>query len=200
MIPAFLVSVAPTSSGVSSSAEFSVELGAEVVFGQLDTVARDPGETDLQMVPLRADGVHVDRLARRLGRRGDPGAVLALPVETGHVVVHQLGGGGVVADDDEAGRHGDFRLLPEPEGVFVERIERGAKLGRQARRIEGARLAAAPSGHPSTDVLPQARYMGISLPGTLSATGTRGSLTIPHSMASMREKSYIVQGNRVPSA
>ncbi len=42
--------------------------------------------------------------------------------------------------------------------------------------------------------------MGISSPGMLSATGTRGSLTMPHSMASMREKSLIVQGNRVPSA
>ena len=29
---------------------------------------------------------------------------------------------------------------------------------------------------------------------------TRGSLTIPHSMASIREKSLIVQGNRAPSA
>ena len=42
--------------------------------------------------------------------------------------------------------------------------------------------------------------MGISPPGMLSATGTRGSLTMPHSMASMREKSLIVQGKRVPSA
>lgn len=34
----------------------------------------------------------------------------------------------------------------------------------------------------------------------LSATGTRGSFTIPHSMASISEKSLIVHGNRVPSA
>jgi hypothetical protein len=33
-----------------------------------------------------------------------------------------------------------------------------------------------------------------------SATGTRGNLTIPHSMASMSEKSLIVHGNKVPSA
>ena len=32
------------------------------------------------------------------------------------------------------------------------------------------------------------------------ATGTRGSLTIPHSMASMSEKSLTVHGNSVPSA
>ena len=44
------------------------------------------------------------------------------------------------------------------------------------------------------------RYVGISLPGMLSATGTRGSFTIPHSMASMSEKSDTVHGNSVPSA
>ena len=44
------------------------------------------------------------------------------------------------------------------------------------------------------------RSFGISPPGTLSATGTRGSLTMPHSMASMSEKSLIVQGKIVPSA
>src|SRR6266542_1793154 len=40
---------------------------------------------------------------------------------------------------------------------------------------------------------------GVSPPGTLSATGTRGSFTIPHSIASMSEKSLIVHGNKVPS-
>ncbi len=44
------------------------------------------------------------------------------------------------------------------------------------------------------------RNIGISPPGMLSATGTRGSLTMPHSMASISEKSLIVQGNSVPSA
>ena len=44
------------------------------------------------------------------------------------------------------------------------------------------------------------RKIGISAPGMLSATGTRGSLTIPHSMASISEKSLAVHGNRVPSA
>ena len=33
-----------------------------------------------------------------------------------------------------------------------------------------------------------------------AATGTRGSLTMPHSMASIREKSLMVQGKSVPSA
>ncbi len=42
--------------------------------------------------------------------------------------------------------------------------------------------------------------IGMSLPGMFSATGTRGSLTIPHSIASMSEKSLIVHGKSVPSA
>jgi type III restriction enzyme len=45
-----------------------------------------------------------------------------------------------------------------------------------------------------------ARNIGISVPGMFSATGTRGSFTMPHSMASMSEKSLIVHGNSVPSA
>ena len=40
----------------------------------------------------------------------------------------------------------------------------------------------------------------ISSPGILSAIGTRGSLTMPHSMASISEKSLTVQGKSVPSA
>ena len=44
------------------------------------------------------------------------------------------------------------------------------------------------------------RNVGISLFGMLSATGTRGSFTMPHSMASMSEKSLTVQGKSVPSA
>ena len=88
----------------------------------------------------------------------DSGAVLPLPVEAGDVVVHQLGGCGVVADDDEAGRYGESRLLPQPVGfliVAVEGIQRGAKLGRQVRRIESAPLFAAMPGHSGANVLPQ---------------------------------------------
>ena len=48
-----------------------VEFGGEAVCGQLDAVAGDPGEADLQVVPLRPDGLHVHGLARRPGRRGD---------------------------------------------------------------------------------------------------------------------------------
>ncbi len=40
----------------------------------------------------------------------------------------------------------------------------------------------------------------MSPPGTLSATGTRGNLTMPHSIASISEKSLTVHGKSVPSA
>ena len=43
------------------------------------------------------------------------------------------------------------------------------------------------------------RNIGISRPGMFSATGTRGSFTMPDSMASISEKSLIVQGKSVPS-
>jgi hypothetical protein len=43
------------------------------------------------------------------------------------------------------------------------------------------------------------RNIGISSPEMLSATGTRGSFTIPHSIASMSEKSVSVHGKSVPS-
>ena len=69
MIPEFLVSVAPISAGVSSSVESSSNSAVRSFVGQLDAVARDAGEADLQTVPFRANGVHVDRLAWRLGRR-----------------------------------------------------------------------------------------------------------------------------------
>ena len=95
-------------------------------------------------------------------------------------------------------------LLPELEGllvVAVEGVERGLQLGREAERVELAGLAAPFLRHLLADVLPEvAVTSGISSPGMLSATGTRGSLTMPHSMASMSEKSLIVQGKSVPSA
>ena len=43
------------------------------------------------------------------------------------------------------------------------------------------------------------RKVSVSLFGMLSATGMRGSLTIPLSIASISEKSLQVQGNSVPS-
>jgi hypothetical protein len=49
-------------------------------------------------------------------------------------------------------------------------------------------------------VLPEFAYIGISVPGMFSATGTRGRFTIPDSIVSMSEKSLMVQGKSVPSA
>jgi hypothetical protein len=40
----------------------------------------------------------------------------------------------------------------------------------------------------------------MSWPGMLSEIGSLGSLTMPHSIASISEKSLTVQGNNVPSA
>ena len=85
-------------------------------------------------------------------------AVLVRAVKAGDVVVDQLRGGGVVADDDEAGRHLDPCFLHSVERllvVAVERFERGLQLDGQAERIESSRLAAAFLGHLRADVLPE---------------------------------------------
>ena len=85
-------------------------------------------------------------------------AVLVLAVEAGDVVVDQLRDGGVLADDDEAGRDGDAALLPQLEGllvVAVERLERGLQPRRQLQRIEVAAGAAPLLRHVLADVLPE---------------------------------------------
>ena len=53
-------------------------------------------------------------------------AVLVLPVEAGDEVVDELRDRGVLADDDEAGRHLDALVLPELEGLLVVAVERFA--------------------------------------------------------------------------
>jgi hypothetical protein len=65
-----------------------------------------------------------------------------------------------------------------------------------AQRIERSCLAPAFLRHFRPDVFPEFRKTGNSSPGMLSATGTLGSFTMPHSMASMSEKSLMVQGNK----
>jgi hypothetical protein len=47
-----------------------------------------------------------------------------LQLEARDVVVDQLGSGGVVADNDKAGRDGDLFLGPEFECLLVVAIER----------------------------------------------------------------------------
>jgi hypothetical protein len=139
------------------------------------------------------------RQAALLGRDR---AVVVLPQEAGDVVVDQLRDRGVVADDDEAGRDA-MPSSPELEGllvVAVERFERGLQLDGEAERVERFALPRPFFGIFERMCSHRLRNIGISSPGMLSATGTRGSLTMPHSMASMSEKSLIVQGKRVPSA
>jgi hypothetical protein len=56
-----------------------------------------------------------------------PSSVVVLALKTGDIVVDELGGRGVVADDDKDRRHGDAGLLPQLEGfpvVAVERLKR----------------------------------------------------------------------------
>ena len=86
------------------------------------------------------------------------GAVIVLPVKAGDEVVDELGRRRVVADEDEAGRHGDPRLLPELEGllvVAVERLEGRLEPSRQRKRVEALRLAASLLRHVLAYVLPQ---------------------------------------------
>ena len=93
-------------------------------------------------------------------------SVFILPEKAGDVVVDQLRGGGVVADDDEAWRHANPCLLPKLECLFVvavKRFQRRLQLRRQAQRIE--RIALAPSllRHLLADVfpeIPEHRHLG----------------------------------------
>jgi hypothetical protein len=92
---------------------------------------------------------------------------------------------------------------PQLEGllvVAVERLERGLQLAWQLERVEPAALPRPFFGMSLRMCSHRLRNIGISSPGMLSATGTRGSLTMPHSMASISEKSLMVHGNSVPSA
>ena len=66
-------------------------------------------------------------------------AVFARSREAGDVIIDELGGGGVVADNDEHGRNGDFFLRPEFEGflvVAVKGVERSLKFDGQTQRIK----------------------------------------------------------------
>jgi hypothetical protein len=57
--------------GAEGQDGFVVEAGAEAFFGQLDPVAFDAGKLNFQRVALRAHGLDLHRLARRLGRADD---------------------------------------------------------------------------------------------------------------------------------
>ena len=84
--------------------------------------------------------------------------VVVLPVETGDIVVDKLGGGGVVADDDETGRNLDAAFLPEVVGlciVAVEGFQGGLELGGMLQRVEDSCFAPAFLGHLLAGYVPR---------------------------------------------
>ena len=86
------------------------------------------------------------------------GTVVVLALKTGDVVVDEFRRRGVVAYDDEAGRHRDLCLRPKAKGllvVAVQRIQRCLQLRRQVERVECFGLATALLRHLGADVFPQ---------------------------------------------
>jgi hypothetical protein len=51
------------------------------------------------------------------------GAIIVFAMKAGNEIVNELRDGGVLADDDEAGRHLDARIFPELEGLLVVAVE-----------------------------------------------------------------------------
>ena len=81
---------------------------------------------DQQRVRARQADCRVSSKLRNSARRpfsSVVGAVLVLAMKAGDEVVDELRGRGVLADDDEAGRHLDALLLPELEGLLVVAVE-----------------------------------------------------------------------------
>ncbi len=72
MMPELRVMDGPTRSGREFQDRVVVEVGGEPLLRQLDAVAFDAREADFERVALRAHGLDLNRLARRL-RRGDDG-------------------------------------------------------------------------------------------------------------------------------
>ena len=70
MMPEFLRDGRADEIGGQLENRIVVEVGGEAFLGQFDAVAFDAREADFQRVALRANGLDLNRLARRL-RRGD---------------------------------------------------------------------------------------------------------------------------------
>ena len=109
------------------------------------------------------------------------GAVVVLAMEAGDEVIDQLRDGGVLADDDEAGRHRDARLLPELEGllvVAVESFERG--LAARVGSLSGSSSSPVPRPFLGMSlrgcVSHRLRNIGISSPGMFSRHRHAGQL------------------------
>ncbi len=127
----------------SASPASSCSLSISSVFGRGERVAGDSSKL---------------RNSARRPFSSVVGAVFVLAVEAGDEVVDELRDGGVLADDDEAGRHLDARFLPELEGllvVAVERFQRGLQARRKLERVELLALPAALLRHVLADVLPE---------------------------------------------
>src|SRR5579884_3992271 len=90
-------------------------------------------------------------------------AVFFFALKAGDVIVNQLGGRGIVAHYNEAGRHLDAPLRPQFVGfgvMTVEGLKRGLKFDRNTERIEMFGLTASLFRHPGAYVLPQVAELG----------------------------------------
>jgi len=79
-------------------------------------------------------------------------------LETGHIIIHQLGDGRVLANDDETRRQLNAAFLPEVIRLFVvsvKGLQRRLEPGGQFQGIEACRLAPAFLGHVLADMLPE---------------------------------------------
>ena len=115
MMPAFLVTVGPTRSGVRVSVESSVNLA----------VSRSSGSDQERVRTRQGIAVLVEVAEERQAPLLEAaGAVVVLPAESRDVVIDQLGRRGVIAHDDEARGHGDLLLLPQRERLLVVAVER----------------------------------------------------------------------------
>src|SRR5258706_480092 len=117
---------------------------AEVVvegFPAFELLAVDEeGVRPRERIPVLVEVVEQLELAVDEARR----AVFPFLDEAGDEVVDEFRGGGVVADDDEAGRNGDSFLPPQLERlgvVAVERFERRLEASWKSERVEPLGLA-----------------------------------------------------------
>ena len=123
------------------------------------------------------------------------------------IVEDQLGDVGVVADDDEHRRRdtagaGFGIFLPQAVILFVVAVEaEQSPLEFDGQLRLALDLVCFPSllGQMLADAEPQVAVVGCSPVIESSATGTRGTLTMPASMESIKEKSETTHGKSVPS-
>ena len=117
-------------------------------------------------------------------------------------VVDELADRGVGADHDEHRRRAHAGAAPTPVGPLVVAVEgeQGALelLGDDRLAVDGG-VADALLGQGVADPQPEVAVGGPVPVVESSATGRRGTLTMPDSMASISAKSEATQGKSVPS-